>query len=81
MFLIGLMTTAVSRLMQSRGQHSRVAGFRALTFYRTARPGDTVCAGARGLAGTAGQLQVEITATTESGALLADGIARLDVPS
>lgn len=79
-FLIALMSTAVSRLMQARGQRSRVAGFRALTFYRPAKPGDTICAGARlGPARPAGQLQVEITATTEAGVLLADGIAEVEV--
>ena len=79
-FLIALMSTAVSRLMQARGQHSRVAGFRALTFYRPAKPGDTVCAGARiGPAGSADQLRVEITAMTDAGVLLADGVAEVEV--
>lgn len=79
-FLIALMSTAVSRLMQARGQRSRVAGFRTLTFYRPAKPGDTVCAGARiGPAESESQLQVEITATTGAGVLLADGIAELEV--
>jgi len=82
-FLIGLMSTAVSRLMQRRGLRTRVSGLRALRFHAAARPGDTVQAAARiagsGHPGRDGLLEVEISATTDSGTLLAVGVAEIEL--
>ena len=79
-FLIGLMSTAVSQLMQRRGLSTRLAGLRALRFHAVARPGDTVAAAAR-LTGPArdGVLAVAISATSDAGVLLADGIAEMEL--
>jgi crotonobetainyl-CoA:carnitine CoA-transferase CaiB-like acyl-CoA transferase len=78
-FLLGLMSTAVSRLMQRHGLRTRFGGVRSLRFHAAARPGDTVRATAR-LAGRGpdGVLRVAISATTSAGTLLADGIAEME---
>jgi 3-hydroxybutyryl-CoA dehydratase len=79
-FLIGLMSTAVSRLMQRRGLRTRVTAFRAVRFHAAAHPGDTVQAAARiASPSRAGVLEVEISATTDKGTLLAAGIAEVQV--
>jgi crotonobetainyl-CoA:carnitine CoA-transferase CaiB-like acyl-CoA transferase/acyl dehydratase len=78
-FLIGLMSTAVARLMQARGAHSRVAGFRGLTFHRPAKPGDTVRACARIGVIRPDRIEVEVSASIAAGSLLADGIAEIEV--
>jgi 3-hydroxybutyryl-CoA dehydratase len=79
-FLIGLMSTAVSQLMQRRGLSTRLAGIRALRFHAAARPGDTVAAAAQ-LTGPArdGVLAVAISASSDAGVLLADGIAEMEL--
>ena len=78
-FLLGLMSTAVSRLMQRRGLRTRFGGVRSLQFHAAARPGDTVRATARlSGAGPGGVLRVAVSATTDAGTLLADGIAEME---
>jgi crotonobetainyl-CoA:carnitine CoA-transferase CaiB-like acyl-CoA transferase/acyl dehydratase len=79
MFLLGLMSTAASRLMQRRGLRTRFGGVRGVRFYAAARPGDTVRATARlASRGPGGALTVAISATTHEGTLLADGMAELE---
>jgi crotonobetainyl-CoA:carnitine CoA-transferase CaiB-like acyl-CoA transferase len=79
-FLLGLMSTAVSRLMQRRGLRTRFGGVRSLRFLAAAHPGDTVRATARLVGiGPDRVLRVTITATSDTGTLLADGVAEMEL--
>lgn len=78
-FVLGLMSTAASRLMRRLDQRTRLAGLRDLRFHAAARPGDTVRATAR-IVGPPdiGGITVAISATSDAGTLLAEGLADME---
>lgn len=75
MLLLGFASTAASLLFRQEELRTRVAGFRDVTFSKSAHPGDTVTATASlADADMDGTVEVGISVTAESGDELVRGV-------